>query len=546
MKVRKALTKKTDWMNWALPALGLLGVGVIWLSTYRGTGVGGDATIYLYSARNFIEGRGLGLIGPRGEFRLLPYFPPFYPLVLSGLGLLGFDLLAAAHWLNMILFGALVWLSGHVVYRARRSPFFGLLAALLTLASPVLIPIYSWAMSEPLCLLLGFGGLALLPSAARKPERALVFYGSALLAGLSLLTRYSALAFVAIGAAALLLFGRRKWPARLLYAGRYAFAALLPMLIWLVYDLGHTATVASRRVETMQEMAWRFSNLWPSLEEVILFWFVPNSWVFEPRYPEVLNHALMVALLLFFAGWGAWLFRRAGGLQADDGRRLAALLALFWLGYAALIGVVYITTFPPITLAHRMLSPMHVAFLWLAVLLASFTFDQAAARTWLRRGIILGLALFTAWYGWRSVRILEQNYEIGMGYTSPAWRSSETIEAVQKLPAGTLIITNEQNAVLFLTDRPAYPMAEIYRVEPLSVFFAFGQGDIASDETQRLFREEGAALVLFDSIHRQFRELYGERTEERVAALTRGLDQAFAAADGAVYFYPGRQPSEQP
>ena len=59
------------------------GAGILFISMAQGVGVGGDATIYITSARNLLAGKGLGLINAAGEFRLIPYFPPFYSLVLA-------------------------------------------------------------------------------------------------------------------------------------------------------------------------------------------------------------------------------------------------------------------------------------------------------------------------------------------------------------------------------------------------------------------------------------------------------------------------------
>ncbi|MEK9136036.1 MAG: hypothetical protein AAB393_02840, partial [Bacteroidota bacterium] len=59
----------------------------------------------------------------------------------------------------------------------------------------------------------------------------------------------------------------------------------------------------------------------------------------------------------------------------------------------------------------------------------------------------------------------------------------------------------------------------------------------AENEVERIFREEGAALVLIEPIYWQFEYLYGERTEERLAAFTRGLYKYFSSGDGAIYFY---------
>ena len=135
---------------------------MILASTARGTGVGGDATVYLASARNLIDGRGLGMPDPDGTFRYLSYYPPLFPLSLGAIGIFGAGLTEAARWLNALLFALLVWLTGFTLARAGRSPLTGLLAALALAVSPIAIPPFSWAMSEPLANFLGFMGLACL------------------------------------------------------------------------------------------------------------------------------------------------------------------------------------------------------------------------------------------------------------------------------------------------------------------------------------------------------------------------------------------------
>jgi hypothetical protein len=109
----------------------VLGMALLVVATRLGPGVGGDATIYINSAQNLLKGAGLGLVGPRGEFRLLPYFPPFFSLVLSFLGLFRVDLVAAARWLNILCFGGSVWLAGFMLWKATRSLLFSLLGALI-------------------------------------------------------------------------------------------------------------------------------------------------------------------------------------------------------------------------------------------------------------------------------------------------------------------------------------------------------------------------------------------------------------------------------
>ena len=432
------------------------------------------------SAENLLRGNGLGLVGPQGEFRLLPYFPPLFSLVISAMGLVGIDLVAGAHWLNMILFGALIWLAGIMMVRISKSLLFSLLLMFLLLASPVLIPIYSWAMSEPLSFFLGFGAISLIYIALDQDRKGFAFYVSALAAGLAFLTRYSAVAYIAAGALGWFFLKKGDLKKRIFDILVYGIVACIPMLIWLVYDISQTTTVASRSIETVSEMAWRFSNLWPSLEEVILFWVIPDSWVFFPEYDKIYNHILFFLLALIVIGWFILvvknLFRYLTEKFYLDHYRFGFILLIFCLAYLAVIAVVYITTFPPITIYHRMISPVHIAVLWLVILMMSLSVKFWPNKNRLINILTIGFLFLVFWYGWRTTRIVQQNYEVGFGYTAPEWRNSETIEAVKELSKHTLIITNEQNAVLFLTDRPAYPMKEIYRVEPLSVFFSYGQG----------------------------------------------------------------------
>lgn len=529
-----------------LLVLALLGVVILRISAAHGPGVGGDATIYITSAQNLLAGKGLGLALPGGGFRLLPYFPPLFPLVLSAAGLLGLDLVQAALWLNLLLFGGLIWLTGAVVFNVTRSGVFALLAASLVLLSPVLIPVYSWAMSEPLAIFLSFAGLALLLGYLRAPGARGLLAAAALLVGLGILARYAQAAFLLAGGLGLFLLARGPWRSRLADAALYGLVGSLPAVAWVIYDLAQTATLSSRSLETAAGRLQRLANLWPALKDVFLFWFIPESWVLQPPYPAGANAVLLfvalaglvVAFILALRGSA----RPGASAEQADGRRLAWLLALSGLAYLLTIAVVYITTYPPITIASRMLSPLHVVFLWLVALLAGLGAHRVRETRRPAGLLALGLVLLLAWYGWRSLRIVQQNAQLGLGFNAVAWQESETIRALEALPAGETIITNEEMAVLYLTGRVSYPLAEIYFDRPLEQFSVYGQGSLPGDPAQRLFYEDQASLVLFDTLSDQIEALYGERTEERARRLTEGLQAVFRGADGAIYVNPNPGP----
>jgi hypothetical protein len=116
------------------------------------------------------------------------------------------------------------------------------------------------------------------------------------------------------------------------------------------------------------------------------------------------------------------------------------------------------------------------------------------------------------------------------------------MEAVRQLPAGTIIISNETNAVQFLADRPAYPLQEIFNDKPDELFTRYGDGIIRNNDTgQQLFHDNKAVFVLFDTIDDQIIGLYGDRTNERISVLVKGLKQIYRGSDGGIFTYPKPQ-----
>lgn len=527
-------------------------------STHFGPGIGGDATIYITSARNLLAGQGLGLITANGNFRLLPYFPPLYPLVLACFGLFGSDLVIIAKVLNIILFGIFIWLIGFVTYLLKRSATFSVLAAFLVATSPVLVPVFSWAMAEPLAMVLGFGSMAFLIPVLQQPRNSHHRWRlwAGITAGLSMLTRYSNLAFPLTGAIGLWVLSGQGIRRKLVDAILYLSISALPTAIWLVIDLLSTSTISSRAVESSLGMTQRLISLSPALREVFLFWLVPDSWVSSPPYPKVANTVFVIAGILVLITWMVIVFRsfyiKKALSKVDPGLQFTILLFVFILVYLVVISAVYIVTYPPITIGSRMLSPVHVAVLWLIVMLAILSLEISGAKLvegsrlhFLPGMILVSLFFVVGWYGWRSLRIVQQNYALGLGFNSLAWQHSPTIQVVRGLPEDAILVTNEEMAILFLTGRRAYPMMEIYLSRPLdetsfpdNTLPRFGESEVPGDTGQQLFHQGRALLVLFNSISDQLQSIYGNHTSDRVRSMQAGLKVIFCGEDGCVYGNP--------
>ena len=520
------------WLTAAI-ICGAAAAGILFISMAQGIGVGGDATIYITCARNLLAGKGLGLINAAGDFRLIPYFPPFYSLVLAFFGLFTSNLTLAAAILNMALFAGLVFLVTIWTMRVSEELFPGLLLGMLLAGSPIIVPAYSWAMSEPLAVFLGFAGLILLEKSLVEDIR-FGYWCSAVLLGLSFLTRYSSAAFIGAAVLLILFFEGEDLKKRFLSAFIYGLVSVVPMIVWLVIDFMQTSTVASRSM-----VNGRTAELWaaflPKIRHVFTIWLLPES--LSATMPGFLVTLVSLFFVLFTAGCliGAVMALR-NGTRYPRYARMFFLLSAFSLLYLLLIIYVSLNTYPPITINTRMLLPVYAAEFWLIYLLFALfgEYNHSLSRTF-----IFNTALFlvTAFGCYRGIRIANQNAIDGLGYNSTAWKNSETAAYIRdNIPEDRTIVTNEETALLFLLDRRTWPMHEVYVNEPDPEYYAYeSETGIENDASRRAFREGGAYLVVFDSFEDQMAEIYGDDTRARIDKLFENLHVLFDSDDGTVY-----------
>jgi hypothetical protein len=234
-----------------------------------------------------------------------------------------------------------------------------------------------------------------------------------------------------------------------------------------------------------------------------------------------------------------WLLLRhapaaAPGVHPARLGRMTALFGLFTIVYLIVLAFAQVFTFPPITLASRMLSPAHVSVLVLLVGLLILAKDRLLPASRLALVVLyLGLVGLVGVYFLRSVMIARDYHATGIGYNSVAWRASSTIEALRQIPSNVPLISNESTVIMYLTGRPAYALQEIYQSAPTRPFTVYGAGD---DASQRVFREQKGALVLFNANLREDFAMYGDEIDQRLQVLTSGLYPYFQSEDGAIYF----------
>ena len=521
--------------TWIIAALicAAAGAGILFISMAQGVGVGGDATIYITSARNLLAGKGLGLINAAGEFRLIPYFPPFYSLVLAFFGLFTADLSLIAMILNMVLFAGLIYLVTIWTERVSEEIFPGVLLGLLLGGSPILVPAYSWAMSEPLAAFLGFAGLILLEKSLIENQR-FGFWCSALLLGLSFLTRYSSAAFIGAAVLLILCFEGETFKNRFFGAFFYGLVSADPMIAWLIIDYTQTNTVSSRSM-----LSGRTAELWaaflPKVRHVFTLWILPES--LSANMPGFLAAFISIFIVVFAVGTLAGsVIALRNGTRYPRYARMFFLLSAFVLLYLLLIVYVSLRTYPPITINTRMLLPVYIGVFWMIYLLFALfgEYNRRISRTFVFN---TALFLFMIFSCYRGVRIANQNAIDGLGYNSTAWKTSQTVAYIREnLPADTEIVTNEETALLYLMDRRTWPMHEVYVNEPDAEYYAYESDSGAeNDASRQVFRKGGAWLVVFDTFEDQMAEIYGDQTNERISRLLENLEMLFKGDDGRIY-----------
>jgi len=525
-----------DWLALiSIFLISLVGFLVIIYATRWGPWVFSDSTEYIVSAKNLLAGHGLGLYGPSGAFHPLSLHPPFYSLLLSFFGLFGADLLVTARWLDAILFGLTILLVGVSLYMITKSSWLSIGGSFLLLSMPGLVEIYSGAMSEPLFIFTGLVGIFLILCFI-KNERYILLISAALFSGLSLLTRYAGFAFIITGIFALLVFNQKPWKKRITHSLIYGTISILPIIGWRIWL--KVLSISSQQFRIGVNPMELFTRFRLSVMEIIWSWLPFTSVLPQYSYNLARNLLLILLILMLILFALAAMMRHKNNqklFDSNNGLMFAVLMFVFILAYLLILAFSYIFTHPTPDLVARTLLPAHIA-----ILLCFFSLLLFFIRAWssIKPLILIPIILIigvSISYVHDSVDIISNYHQSGFGYTSRSWRESETLHTIEKLPSDIPLISNESAAVLFYTGRPTYDISELINNAPQILTNRFG--DDLTDPVQNEFRNNGAALVLFNTYNWQFYQLYGDQTAERMQNLTKGLYLYSQLKDGAIYMY---------
>lgn len=198
-------------------------------SAYGAT-ISPDSVLYLSVAANLSAGEGL-----RDFTGLDPlYHPPFFPILLSALGLAGIGPADAGRLVNAVAFGLIILLSGLYLRRTLASPLLAAGATLVLATSFNLNHFASGILTEPSFILFALLALILLESFLRQRAAWPSLVAAAAFSALAAATKFAGVAVIFTGVCLLLLRRESPLAARLKSAAIYGAVASIPLAAFLV------------------------------------------------------------------------------------------------------------------------------------------------------------------------------------------------------------------------------------------------------------------------------------------------------------------------
>ena len=450
-------------------------------ATPAGMGLGGDSYSYVTAADNLAAGIGFGRLNGRGELIPTTHYPPFYPISLAALQVIGVDKLESARWINLISFVALIFLASVVIRQETRSNYPGYAAGAILVTAPVIFNASIWALSEPLYLALGLEGLWSLSRYLQLGNRWL-FLLAALLVGLGYSTRYVGISLVGT-AVLILLLQKRSWKHRLIDAGLVLVIAVTPVVLWWIRNATLTGNFANRRI------IWHpvtYTHL-KALALRVLQWFVPKELITSglQALALIMIGIVIIAVLLLR-------MRRADRLAVHFQRDGILTMLVIYTGLYVLAVGASLSLFDPFTpIDNRIFVPVYISLVLIATVIMWETWRLHGP--FVRVAIMLGFVFILAWNALVQSRQADSYSMYGLGNASFSISDSQTVAAVRDLPS-VPIVSNGISRLYFWADRNVFALPWLIDLET-------NEPDPAYQANLQIMRDrlclENGYLVLF-------------------------------------------------
>lgn len=416
-------------------------------STY-GAAVVGDAVAYLSVAESLATGDGLRTYSG-GKFLR---WPPFFPMLMAFISLLGIEPAEAGRFVNVAAFGLIILVSGLWLDRRLRARFLGLAAAAFLTTSFALSHVATNILTETLFILFTLLALMCLESFLNRRNGMPALVGSVVFAALAATTRFMGVTLILAGVLMLL----TRWDplrAKLRHAAAYGVLSSVPLTIVLVRNW-----TVSGRLTAYEPATASWQMLSDSLSQTVDAF---RLGVLPTAGPDWFGSLFLVLAGLVASGVVLVFIlacRDRTTLSAESGG--AFPFGVFSLVYLATNVVVTPLTVETIA-SPRLLMPIYVPLLIVAVFLLDRFLHIDASRRILVVKRTLAFFMLTGWFSsiglavlinfQLTARALESGYS---GLNTSHWKDCETIAYVKENLITDRIYSNYPDAVFYLAAVP--------------------------------------------------------------------------------------------
>ena len=484
---------RPDTFTMLLAALSALGVALVMAReiTY-GVGLEFDSIVYIAGARNLLAGEGYSNISGRP----ITWWPPLYSLLLATASLGAWDPLDVAGPVNAAVFGLTIFTVGRYLRQRLMSRFLVVWACLAVTLSVPLADIASWAMSDPLFILLTTLALVRIDRFLTDGKTSSLVW-AAVFSALAWLTRNMGVVLPVLVGLLLLFQTGTLLIRRARRIAVFSLIAALPTALWVVqshlltgdifYATGYFHSIDIDLSITLQEALGYLYQSWLYLDQDMALW---PSFEFLPAASALL---LVFALLLASVGW---IFAKF-----SHRRHITLLTDAHYVfgGFAVVYFVMFITAlslgFAHSTIQPRYLLPLYIPLLVTAVVALDRLLVPAhdrqgrgmagrgegsppvaasgvRGRVEIQRPLSAVLKMvLSLWALGQVVPNVDQIIRVSSGdiyrrysaYSEPRWAISETLHWIRENPIDAVVYSTDPLAVYLHSGRPG-----TYRELPVS------------------------------------------------------------------------------
>jgi hypothetical protein len=248
---------------------GMSGAGLVIASiSLLGPGLTHDSTAYIFAAKSLLEGNGFEYFGYPSPFI---QWPPLYPMLLAGAGLLGIGHLEASGAINAIAHGLIVAITGYWLYSRVKYKLCAIFATILLVFSLPLIQVSKHLWTETLFILFFILFYIFFEKFIKAQRYAYLAIGG-IFAAFACIDRYAGVTIVLSGAI-FLLFQKKSFLIKVKDIFIFGVISCLPFAIWVARNYMVSSTLLGVRLPSTYGLRL---NIERSILSVYT-WFTPNT-----------------------------------------------------------------------------------------------------------------------------------------------------------------------------------------------------------------------------------------------------------------------------